>query len=38
VARGTDGKERAIAEEPDHDWLERLKLWLIGPLAPEELL
>jgi putative cardiolipin synthase len=25
-------------EEPDHNWLERLKLWLIGPLASEELL
>ena len=38
VARGNDGKEHAIAEEPDHNWLERLKLWLIGPLASEELL
>jgi putative cardiolipin synthase len=38
VARGNDGKEHAIADEPDHNWLERLKLWLIGPLASEELL
>ena len=38
VALGNDGKEHAVAEEPDHDWLERLKLWLIGPLASEELL
>ena len=38
VARGSDGKEHAAVEEPDHSWLERLKLWLIGPLAPEELL
>jgi putative cardiolipin synthase len=38
VARGNDGQEHAVAEEPDHDWLTRLKLWLIGPLASEELL
>ena len=30
--------EHAVTEEPDHNWLERLKLWLIGPLASEELL
>ena len=38
VALGNDGKEHAVAEEPDHNWLDRLKLWLIGPLASEELL
>ena len=38
VALGNDGKEHAVVEEPDHDWLTRLKLWLIGPLASEELL
>jgi putative cardiolipin synthase len=38
VARGNDGKEHAIPEEPDLDFLTRLKLWLIGPLASEELL
>jgi len=38
VALGNDGREHAVAEEPDHNWLERLKLWLIGPLAAEELL
>ena len=24
VARGNDGKERAVADEPDHNWRERL--------------
>jgi hypothetical protein len=38
VARGSDGKEHGLTEEPDNDRLTRLKLWLIGPLAPEELL
>jgi len=38
VALGNDGREHAVTEEPDHNWLERLKLWLIGPLASEELL
>jgi hypothetical protein len=34
----SDGKEHGLTEEPDNDRLTRLKLWLIGPLAPEELL
>jgi len=38
VSRGSDGKEHGLTEEPDNDRLTRLKLWLIGPLAPEELL
>ena len=38
VARGSDGKEHGLPEEPDNDWLTRLKLWLVGPLTPEELL
>jgi cardiolipin synthase C len=37
-ARGADGKEHGLTEEPDNDCLTRFKLWLIGPLAPEELL
>jgi putative cardiolipin synthase len=38
VARGNDGKEHGLPEEPDNDWLTRLKLWLLGPITPEELL
>ena len=38
VARGNDGKEHAVVDEPDHNWLLRLKLWLLGPITPEELL
>ena len=38
LARDVSGEEHAIADEADRNWLERLKLWLIGPLASEELL
>ena len=38
VACGPDGKEHGLPEGPDNDWLTRLKLWLIGPITPEELL
>ena len=38
LATGADGSERVFRDEPHDSWLRRLKMLLIGPFAPEELL
>ncbi|MGZ8260560.1 MAG: phospholipase D-like domain-containing protein [Caldimonas sp.] len=38
LATGADGVQRVLRDEPHDSWLLRLKMLLIGPLTPEELL
>ena len=38
VATGADGKQVVLESEPHNSWLHRLKMQLIGPFAPEDLL
>jgi putative cardiolipin synthase len=38
VATGADGKQVVTRTEPHDSWLHRLKMQLLGPFAPEELL
>jgi putative cardiolipin synthase len=38
VATGADGRQVVLQSEPHNSWLHRLKMQLIGPFAPEDLL